>query len=73
MMMPVQVETGISDNRFVELVKEQIERRPVLREGVELVINAQAGVKTGTSSRGGMRVPGMPRVPGTGRGGGGRR
>ena len=73
MMMPVQVETGISDNRFVELVKEQTERRPVLREGVELVINAQAGVKTGTSSRGGMRVPGMPRVPGTGRGGGGRR
>ena len=73
MMRPVQVETGISDNRFVELVKEQTERRPVLREDVELVINAQAGVKTGTSSRGGMRVPGMPRVPGTGRGGGGRR
>ena len=73
MMRPVQVETGISDNRFVELVKEQTERRPVLREDVELVINAQAGVKTRTSSRGGMRVPGMPRVPGTGRGGGGRR
>ena len=72
MMRPVQVETGISDNRFVELIKEQTERRPVLREGVELVINAQAGVKTGTSSRGGMRVPGMPRVPGTGRGGGRR-
>ena len=69
MMMPVQVETGISDNRNVELVSENSGRaRPVLREGTELVINAQAGVKTGVTTMGGM----IGRGPGRGGPGGGR-
>lgn len=64
MMRPVQIETGISDNKWVELKSEKSARsRPVLREGTELVINAQAGVKTGKTTRGGLF--GAPRgVPG---------
>ncbi len=89
-MRPVQVEIGITDSRFVELVSEKIEDRParpdrparadrpdsesgrprqVLREGTELVVNAQAGVKTGTTTQGGLF--GAPR--GGGRRGGGPR
>ena len=95
MMRPVQVEIGITDSRFVELVREKTPanvsgRRPrpesgtagssrtdtarpsgaprqILSEGTELVINAQAGVKTGTTTQGGLF--GAPR--GGGRGGGG--
>lgn len=67
MMRPVQIETGVSDNRNVELVNEKSGReRPVLREGTELVINAQAGVKTGTTTTGGM-LGGPRRGPGGGR------
>ena len=76
MMKPVKIETGISDNNFVQLVKEISDEEPVLREGSELVINAQAGAKTRTISREVMRMPGAPRIPGVGgRGGrgGGRR
>ncbi len=64
MMRPVQIETGISDNKWVELKSEKSGRsRPVLREGTELVINAQAGVKTGKTTTGGLF--GAPRgVPG---------
>ncbi|MBQ7665736.1 MAG: efflux RND transporter periplasmic adaptor subunit [Synergistaceae bacterium] len=66
MMMPVQVELGVSDNRNVELVSENSGRaRPVLHENTELVINAQAGVKTGTRTQGGLL--GTPRGPGGGR------
>ena len=55
MMRPVQVEIGVSDNRFVELVREDSgSARPVLREGTNLVVNAQAGVKTGTTTQGGL-------------------
>lgn len=61
MMRPVQVVTGITDSRWVELVKESSDRkRPALREGVELVTNAQKGVNTGTNTHGG--VFGAPRV-----------
>lgn len=72
MMMPVQVRTGITDNRNVELVSELSgDARPVLREGLELVINAEAGVKTGVTTTGGMigRGPGRggPGGPGGGR------
>ena len=68
MMRPVQIVTGVSDNRWVELKEVKSNgKRPVLREGTELVINAQAGAKTGTTTRGGLF--GAPRVPGTGRGG----
>ena len=78
MMRPVQVETGITDGRYVELVREVLqsprrdsERAPrqVLRENTELVINAQKGVTTGTTTQGGLF--GMPR--GGGRRGGGPR
>lgn len=62
MMRPVQVETGITDSRFVELVSEKSEgRRAVLREGTELVINAQAGAKTGTTTTGGLLGNTRPR------------
>lgn len=66
MMMPVPVETGITDSRWVELVKENSGRaRPVLREGTELVINAQAGAATQTRTTGGLlgatRGGGRPR------------
>ena len=73
LMFPVRIETGISDNAWVELKSEKSNgKRPVLREGTELVINAQAGVKTSrTSSSGGLF--GAPRVPGAGRPGGGGR
>ena len=72
MMRPVQVETGVSDNRNVELVSEQSGgARPVLREGTELVINAQAGVKTGKTTTGGM-LGGPGRGPGRGVPGAGR-
>ena len=55
MMMPVPVEIGISDSRFIELVRENSGReRQVLREGSNLVINAQAGAKTGTTTTGGL-------------------
>ena len=86
MMRPVRVETGITDGRFVELVKEirtgtrpprpegetRPDRKPreILREGVNLVVNAQAGVKTGTVTRGGLL--GQPRGPRPGGGGGPR-
>ena len=88
MMRPVRVETGITDGRFVELVKEIRESRPprpdnqanqarpareprnVLQENTNLVINAQAGVKTGTTTRGGLM--GAPRGPRPGGGGGPR-
>ncbi len=68
MMVPVQVEIGISDNRQVELVREKSgDESPVLREGTELVINAQAGVKTGTTTTGGM-LRQTRRMTGGGRG-----
>ena len=60
MMSPIKINTGISDNLWVELKDEK-----VLREGTELIINAQKGVKTKTQTRGGLF--GMPRVPGMGR------
>ena len=69
MMMPVQIETGVSDNKWVELKSEKSGRaRPVLREGAELIINAQAGVKTGKTTTGGNAgMFGVPRgVPGAG-------
>lgn len=69
MMRPVQVEIGVTDSRYVELVSEKSGgKRQVLREGTNLVINAQAGVKTGTTTQGGLF--GGPRG---GRGGGGGR
>ena len=77
MMRPVQVETGITDGRYVELVREVLqsprrdsERAPrqVLRENTELVINAQKGAATGTTTRGGLLG-----MPGGGRRGGGPR
>lgn len=72
MMRPVQVRTGVTDSRWVELVEENSGRkRPALREGTELVINAQKGVKTGKTMRGGLF--GMPRGIGGGRRGGGPR
>ncbi|MBQ9419142.1 MAG: efflux RND transporter periplasmic adaptor subunit [Synergistaceae bacterium] len=72
MMRPIQIVTGVSDNKWVELKEEKSNgKRPVLREGTELVINAQAGVKTGTATRGGLF--GAPRVPGAGGGRGGPR
>ena len=68
MMMPVQIEIGVSDNKWVELKSEKSGRaHPVLREGTELVINAQAGAKSSKTTTGGL---GAPRVPGAG---GGRR
>ena len=55
MMMPVKVLIGISDNRWVELAGEESGRaRNVLREGTELIINAQKGAKTGTRTSGGL-------------------
>ena len=89
MMRPVQVEIGINDGKYVELVREirsdsgrpgragrpeaagtgrpEGSPRQVLSEGTELVINAQAGVKSGKTTQGGLF--GAPRV---GRGGGPR-
>ena len=71
MMRPVQVVTGITDSKWVELVKESTDRRrPILREGVELVTNAQKGVDTGRNTSGGLfGAPGGGRR----RGGGGPR
>lgn len=68
MMKPVQIETGVSDNRWIELKSEKSgSSRPVLRDGTELVINAQAGVTSGKTTTGGLF--GAPRgVPGAGRG-----
>lgn len=70
MMRPVQINIGVSDNKWVELKSEKSGRaRPVLREGTELVINAQAGVKTEKNTMGGF-LGGPPRgIPGAGRGG----
>ena len=76
MMRPVQVETGITDYRYVELVREILPTsgrdgrapRQVLRENTELVINAQKGAATGTTTRGGLLG-----MPGGGRRGGGPR
>ena len=62
MLPPIQVKTGITDSKWVELVSENSDRRPRLRDGVELVINAQKGVTTGTTTRGGLF--GTPRGPG---------
>ena len=72
LMPPVKIELGISDNAWVELKSEKTNApRPVLREGMELVINAVAAEKpTKTASSGGLF--GAPRVPGAGRPGGGR-
>ncbi|MBQ4431840.1 MAG: efflux RND transporter periplasmic adaptor subunit [Synergistaceae bacterium] len=70
MMPPVRVKIGITDSKWVELIGEETERkRPALREGTELVTNAQAGVNTGTTTTGGLF--GGPR--GGGRRGGGPR
>ena len=69
MMRPIQVTTGITDSRWVELVSESTDRRPILREGTELIINAQKGVTTGKTTTGGLF--GEPRGPR--RGGGGPR
>ena len=75
MMRPVQVTIGITDSRYVELVKENVQAparsdgrapRQVLREGTELIVNVQAGAKTGTTTRGGLFGG-----PGGGRRGGG--
>ena len=69
MMRPVQVRTGVTDSKWVELVSEVSERkRPALREGTELVINAQKGAETGKQTSGGLF--GAPRG---GRRGGGPR
>ena len=71
MMRPIKVEIGTSDGKFVELLKEESgSSRKILREGTELVINAQKGVKTGKKTSGGMRVgrDGSVRVPGAGGG-----
>ncbi len=76
MMRPVQVETGITDSRYVELVREILPDsgrdsrapRQVLRENTDLVINAQKGAATGTTTRGGLLG-----MPGGGRRGGGPR
>ncbi|MDY6404371.1 MAG: efflux RND transporter periplasmic adaptor subunit [Synergistales bacterium] len=69
MMRPVEISTGISDNKWVELKAEKSGKaRPVLREGTELVINAQAGAKSDKTTRGGFLGGNRPRgVPGTGR------
>ncbi|MBQ7559294.1 MAG: efflux RND transporter periplasmic adaptor subunit [Synergistaceae bacterium] len=69
MMRPVEISTGVSDNKWVELKTEKSGRaRPVLREGTELVINAQAGVKSDKTTRGGFLGGNRPRgIPGTGR------
>ncbi|MBR0257607.1 MAG: hypothetical protein IJQ58_07710, partial [Synergistaceae bacterium] len=70
MMPPVRVKVGITDSKWVELIGEETARkRPALREGTELVTNAQAGVTTGTTTTGGLF--GGPR--GGGRRGGGPR
>ena len=70
MMPPVRVKIGITDSKWVELIGEETARkRPALREGTELVTNAQAGVNTGTTTTGGLF--GGPR--GGGRRGGGPR
>ncbi|MBR1656915.1 MAG: efflux RND transporter periplasmic adaptor subunit [Synergistaceae bacterium] len=69
MMRPVQVRTGVTDSKWVELVSEVSERkRPALREDTELVINAQKGATTGKQTSGGLF--GAPRG---GRRGGGPR
>ena len=71
MLRPVQVEIGTSDNKWVELKNEKSGgKRQILREGVELVINAQAGVETSTTTMGGLL--GGPRPRGGNRGGGPR-
>ena len=69
MMRPVEISTGVSDNKWVELKTEKSGRaRPVLREGTELVINAQAGVKSDKTTRGGFLGGNRPGgIPGTGR------
>ena len=67
MMRPVQVEIGITDSKYTELVRENTDRRQILREGTELVVNAQEGVTTGKTTTGGLF--GAPRG---GRGGGPR-
>lgn len=54
MMPPVQVVTGVTDNKWVELVSEKATAHRPLRENTELVINAQAGIKSGTPTRGGL-------------------
>ena len=68
MMRPVQVEIGITDSKYTELVRENTDRRQILREGTELVVNAQEGVTTGKTTTGGLF--GAPRG---GRRGGGPR
>lgn len=69
MRPPVRVKIGITDSKWVELVGEETARkRPALREGTELVTNAQAGANTGKTTTGGLF--GAPRG---GRRGGGPR
>lgn len=69
MRSPVRVKIGITDSKWVELVGEETARkRPALREGTELVTNAQAGANTGKTTTGGLF--GAPRG---GRRGGGPR
>ena len=69
MRPPVRVKIGITDSKWVELVGEETARkRPALREGTELVTNAQAGDNTGKTTTGGLF--GAPRG---GRRGGGPR
>ena len=59
MMRPIKIQTGISDNKWVELIKEDSGRsRAILRDGSKLVINAQKGAKTGTQTRGGFGMGG---------------
>ena len=73
MMRPVQVKTGITDSKWVELIEEDSGRkRPALREGTELVINAQKGATTGVQTGGGL-FGGPPGGRGGRRGGGGPR
>lgn len=84
MTSPVQVVTGITDSRYVQLISERAtSTRPprpdrtgdnqpqrtggILREGTDLVINAQAGATSGRTTTGGLL--GTPRG---GRGGGRR-
>ena len=65
MMKPIEITTGVSDNKWLELKTEKSGRaKPILREGTELIINVQAGAKSGKTTTGGL-FGGAPRgVPG---------
>ena len=55
MMRPIKIKIGTSDNKWVELVDEESGRaRKILKNGTDLIINAQKGVKTTTQTSGGL-------------------